>query len=304
MPRPLLPVNRQFGPYLCTRLIGANANSTVYQALDPKSNELIALRVMELDENKKNEQDVSIGQCLAELERLQGIIGPNLVPISDFGVDTMSKGGGTLYIAMPLLNGGSLADRLREREMTEQPIPSLGETADLLAQIGSALTTLHDAGWIHGQVEPRNILFDEKGIAYLADAGLTKLFKVVYALQSTGSFTTGEYSSPEQWQGERLQPATDQYSLACTTYHLVSGRPPFSAASIFKLMNQHLTDLPEPVHRVRGGVPGSITMLLYRAMAKEPSDRFPSVSAFCTAFIEAVVAYRGEPTNFFTFELS
>lgn len=304
MPRPFLPVNRQFGPYLCTRLIGANAHSTVYQALDPKSDELVALRVMELDETKKTQQDVSISQCMEELEKLQAIAGHHLVPIRDYGVDTMRAGVGTLYIAMPLLNGGSLADRLRAREVSDNPIPSLGETAHLIGQMGSALTTLHDAGWIHGQVEPRNILFDEEGKAYLADAGLTKLFKVVYALQSTGSFTTGEYSSPEQWQGDRLHTATDQYSLACTVYHLVSGRPPFSAPSIYKLMNQHLNDIPEPVHRVRAGVPGSVTMLLYRAMAKDPAERFPSVAAFCAAFTDAVAAYHGEPNGFFTFELS
>jgi serine/threonine protein kinase len=245
---------------------------------------------------------------MEEIRRVAGLRHPYLVPIIDYGVS-----GDTVYIAMPRLLGGSLQERLLRRRMQQglrrnEPLdvaglPSLGEIAAMLERIAAGLDYAHARQIIHQQVQPGNILFDREGHAYLGDAGLTKLFKVIFSLKETNAVTTHAFSSPEQWQGETMSAESDQYSLAAVVYLLVTGRLVFEANSIYGLMNMHMNDLLTPPHQVRFGLPGDLTPVLLKALAKQPEIRYPNVTAFAQDFARSIQGLEGRPTDFFTFPL-
>lgn len=284
------PVNRIFGPYQCTYLFGGSSNSSVYRARHTKTGTEVALRIMNID--SKSEE--KLADCLEELTSIQKVKNPYLIPIEDFGSEN-----NVLYIAMRLMQGASLESRFQQRTNKDGLVPSLGETTHLLRRIANALDTIHEMGVVHAQIAPRNILFDEAGEAYLADTGMTRLFKLLFSLHTTSSFSTGNYSSPEQWSGERPGPSSDIYSLGCVVYQLVTGQLPFMAPSIFALMQMHLNDMPDLPHRIREGVPGSLTMIIIRALAKQPEARYQTAREFYEAFARAIEGHEGSPTDFF-----
>jgi serine/threonine protein kinase len=206
------------------------------------------------------------------------------------------------------MQGGSLADRLKYRRVKSDhginiPLPSPGEVVEMLERVADALDGLHSEDMVHGQVEPRNIMFDEHGLAYLADIGLTRLLKIIYSLDATNSFNTNKYTAPELWDGQRPLPATDQYSLACIAYELITGRPPFDAPTIFGLMKQHTDDVVLPPHYVRDGIPADLALPFWQAMAKPPERRYHNIYAFVEEVRQAVADKEGSPTGFFTFDM-
>lgn len=285
-----LPLKREYGPYLCYQIIGMGENSIVYRARHRKTREKFAVRVVRI--TATDEAESIIADCKEELKALQAVESEYIVPIKDFGTDAYS-----LYIAMGDMQGETLMHRRKE---FPDDLPSLAETAEMLHRIAIALDEIHLLGMIHGQLEPRNILFDAEGKAYLGDVGLSRLLKIIFKLGASNSFTMSKYSAPEVWEGERPRPASDQYSLACIAYELVTGRPPFVGSSVFDLMMQHREDIIELPHYVRGNLPVALTMPLLHAMAKNPEQRYSNVQYFYKEFLQSIKGYEGEATNYFT----
>lgn len=297
---------RTLGSYKVKTLVGHNSMSAVYRA-EPETPHAtmdhdLAIRVLPVESIREGQRFLDEIQVAARLRH------DCLVPMLDFGLE-----GDMVYIVMPEIKGGSLQDRLRRRSAIETAqrvitleaadLPSLGEVAALLDRLAAGLDHAHANAIIHHQVQPRNILFDLEGRAYLADTGLAKLFKVIFSLQDTNTFATYDYSPPEQWEGLPLVPASDQYALAAIVYLLVTGRPLFQASTIYGLMNMHLHEFLIPPHHIRSGLPGSLTSVLIRALAKKPEDRYPSIQAFSDDFHRSIAGVEGAPTDFFTFIL-
>lgn len=292
------PMRRNFGPYTCTKLLGLSSNNTVYYALHQTSGKMVALRVMPII---KGDKAAVLRACEEQLALFSQIDSPYIVPIEDYGHDNDS-----LYIAMRVMKGGSLEARLKRHYdlgSAQRPLPSIGETAVLLERIALALDELHLQGIVHGQVDPHNILFDGDGLAYLADVGLSRLLKLIYGLETTNSFHMSKYAAPELWDGHRPQPATDQYSLACIIYELLTGRAPFESPTIYKLMQQHMNDVALPPHYVRKDLPSTLALPFWQALAKPPEKRHKNVGAFYDDFQAAITGHEGQPTGFFTFDL-
>lgn len=289
------PMSRAFGPYLCDRLLGAYPSGAVYSAHHRETGRHVALRIIPAKTEKLQQV---VKECTVVLRIIKTLDAETAVPVEDYGF-----AGPILYMAMPFMQGGTLADRMEYRAATKQPVPAPGEAAALLTRMAAALDAAHARGLTHGQVSPRSILFDEQGQGYMADIGLSRVFKVLFELSTTNSFTTERYTSPEQWSGEKPTPASDQYSLACVFYHLITGRLPFDAHTVFGLMQAHREGVPEPPHELRPELPGVLTVPFLRAMAKNPDRRYPTVGAFAQAFAEAVADQPGIADDFFTFKL-
>jgi serine/threonine protein kinase len=294
------PLRRTFGPYSCIKVVGMSANNTVYYALHQGTGKLVALRALHVTHQNA---DAAIKACLAELEKFAQLDTPNIVPIEDYGSD-----GTVVYLVMRVMKNGSLQDRLKHRAHQAEvnhdiPLPSAGEVLAMLDRLAQALDDLHVRDMVHGQVEPRNILFDDMGQAYMADIGLTRLMKIIYSLDATNSFTMNRYSAPELWDGQRPMPATDQYSLACIAYELMTGRPPFDAPTIYGLMKQHNDDVALPPHYVRETLSPDLALPFWQALAKPTDKRFASVRAFVEELRVTLAGREGEPTGFFTFEV-
>jgi len=281
--------NPTYGPYKVTKVLGMSNISTVYQATQQDTGKEVALRVLSPAQNS-----AQVERFKEELNLIAALENPYLVPIQDYGVQ-----GDVVFLAMPLLTGGTLRERLQKQKAGERPLPSLGEVSWLLEKMAYALDYIHGEGIIHHQVETRNIMFDGENNPYLSDIGVPKLFKVAFSLKATNSISSHKYSPPEQWLSETITAASDQYVLGAIIYRLVTGRDLFESNSIAGLMNKHLNDMFTPPHYLRIGAPSDLTLVFARALAKKPDQRFPTVTTFAGEFAYVIRGKEGEPTGFF-----
>lgn len=292
-------MGKKFGPYDVIKLIGTGGQSAVFAARHHQTNQVVALRVMAMT---VADLKAATEECNEVLDEIASIDAPNIVRIEDYGTD-----GNMIYIAMSIMNGGSLAERMKARMEPEvvddSQLPSAIDLLNMVSEIADALDDIHSRGIVHGQVGPRTILFDEMGKAYLSDIGITRLMKIIFKLDATNSFSMNAYSAPELWNGERPSPATDQYALACVVYELLTGKAPFNNTSIFHLMNAHMNDVAAPPHYIRKDLPGDLAMVFWQALAKPIDNRFPSMWEFYEGLKEAFGVDTGEATDFFTFKL-
>lgn len=292
-------IRQQFGSYITTKVMGSGEQSAVYAAIHETSGKMFALRVLTI-QHKDVEQALS--DCNAVLEELSELDIPNAVKIQDFGHDDS-----TLYIAMTILNGGTLLERMNIR-VTNQESPQLPSPADILKmteRIAIALDTLHQQGLVHGQIQPHSILFNDRGQAFLSEIGMTRIMKIIYSLDATNSFKMTRYSPPELWIGERPSGSTDQYALACIIYQLLTGKVPFDGPSIFSLMQAHSNDVAVPPHYVRQDLPSSLAMVFWQALAKPSDRRYPTIRSFYQDLRKSFADSddMSAKTDFFTFLL-
>ncbi|QPC84396.1 serine/threonine protein kinase [Phototrophicus methaneseepsis] len=292
---PLL--NTEIGPYRCMQVLGEGINHKLYHAIEPETDRLIALRVIPLNPHQSDLQYKS-----ATLVRhIQAINSAYTVPVIDFGIDD-----DVLYIASPDMPGGSLESRFKrfhqDKAVHKQgiPWPSLGSALYLVERIAHALDDVHSAGYVHGLVDPINIMFDKKGHGYLGELGISQLTKLIFRLGDTNSLYVSRYAAPELWQGNRPQPASDQYSLACLAYELFTGELPFSGQSIYTLMKQHTEDAVMPPRFVRPELPDTLTIPFWRALAKPMEERYGNVGEFVDDLREALPDVARDVSPFFT----
>ena len=154
---------------------------------------------------------------------------------------------------MPLLDGGTLRDRIQGG-----PVP-LAKASVWISQLAGALDAAHEAGILHRDVKPANVLVGRGERVFLGDFGIAKMLETITGLTATGMVMgTPVYMAPEQAQGRPATPATDRYSLAVVAYEILAGRPPFEGESPLSLMHQHVAS-PAPAlsTRVRAFPPAS-----------------------------------------------
>jgi len=284
---------QQWGQYELRELIGMGGMGAVYRAYQPNLQRDVALKLLPptmASEPSYAERFRREAQTAARLEHA------HIVPVYDYG-----NHGGIFYVVMRMLTGGSLAQRLEHAQQTDGKLPSLTETAEVLKALARALDYAHSRGVIHRDIKASNVMFDDQGSPFLVDFGIAKLVGSNTNLTGTGiTMGTPSYMAPEQWRGESVTAATDQYALGVMTYTMVTGRLPFEGQTPYALMHKHLSEEPTPPQIWRSGLPEPVKDVLYSAMAKAPRDRFPSARAFAEAFAEAVMDAEGEPTDFFT----
>lgn len=285
------------GQYELQELLGLGGMGAVYRAFQPSLKRSVAIKILS---PALAQQPGYLERFNREAETAAGLEHSHIVPIYDHGTED-----GTSYVVMRYLTGGTLADRMRRQKDERIPMPSLGEIADLLAQLASALDYAHKQGIVHRDIKPSNVMFDEHGNAYIVDFGIAKLIEATESLTGTGvSMGTPAYMAPEQWKGEPIGPATDQYALAVMTYALCTGHPPFDGPTPYALMHKHLNEIPIPPHFQRTDLPQTAALVVERALAKAPEERFPAVGDFADAFRGAIEGATGEQTGFFTVPVS
>ncbi len=291
----------QYGPYICRSLIEADSQGGAFIAEHERSGAEVLLRVLTVT---IADVDEALTQCEYLLQELSAIDAPYIITIEDYGSEVH-----TLYIALSLVRGGTLAQRMAYHHIgtpnnTEPHLPSVADVLALTERMAGALDALHATGLVHGQLEPRTILFDTTGAAFLSEIGFTRLMKIMFRLDATNSFNMSRYSPPELWNGERPSPATDQYALACILYELLTGQAAFSGSSIYDLMKAHTEDIAVPPHYAHPELSESLAMVFWQALAKRPGRRFKSVTAFYQALKKILGDDATSRTDFFTFSLS
>jgi len=290
-------IRRKFGPYIALKVLAAGEQNAIYSAIHESTGKTVALRILTIS---ARDLDSAVEQCTEVLKDISKIDIPNAAKILDFGNDDA-----ILYIAMDILNGGTLEDRMAQRmeEPDNMTLPSPADVLHMTERIAIALDSLHSMDMVHGQILPHSIMFNDRGDAYLTEIGITRILKIIYNLEATNSFNMTRYSAPELWNGERPGPWTDQYALACLVYQLLTGKVPFDGPSIFSLMNAHANDVAAPPHYVRKELPSDLAMIFWQALAKPTDRRYPGIRAFYQDLQKAFVDYASVRTDFFTFPL-
>jgi WD40 repeat protein len=259
-----LPPGTKLGSYRIMRPLGRGGMGAVYEARDEGVGRAVALKVLGRD----LAQDDRFMERFRREGRAAGSIShPNIVAVFFVGEER-----GTAYMALELLAGGSLGDRLAKTGS----IP-WREVATLGAQIARALAAVHAAGLVHRDVKPANILLDSQGNAKLADFGLVRRDVAnpgtSAALTRTGELLGSfEFISPEQADGAPVEARSDLYSFGATLHALLAGSPPF-AGSGMGLMKAHLMTPPPSVRATVPGVPESFARLVLSMLAKSPAGR-------------------------------
>lgn len=272
-------IGSDFATYKILERIKPGGMAIVYKALDSEREMTIALKI--LQDNLAIYPEV-VERFNQEAKLASELLHPNIVQFFKAG-----EYDGRLYIAMAYMPGGSLSDRI-----TAQPEITLGRTADILEQVGRALTFAHNRNIVHRDLKLGNILLDANDNAMLTDFGIARVLDATQALTTTGQQMPGtvKYMSPEQAQGNTnsLDERSDLYSFGVIAYLLSVGRYPFTGGGDIIVINQHLNMLPPQPTVVNPDLPPALDAVLLRALAKDPNDRYQTASEFVNAYRDAV----------------
>ncbi|MBL1073370.1 serine/threonine protein kinase [Nocardia sp. 2] len=267
--------------YVIARRIGAGGSGVVYAARHPRLPRLTAFKVLKRDEYTVD--DDAWRRFEREAEIAAHFDHPNIVQIYDRGL-----GDDRLWISMQYIEG---TDASALQGISPQ------RALRIITEIGAALDYAHGKGVLHRDVKPSNILLaaPDNGRperALLTDFGIARLHDETTALTRTGNISaTFAFASPEQVSDQPVGAQSDQYSLACTLFVLLTDQRPFAATSPLGWVHAHTMKPPLRVTEVRPDLPSALDAVLQRALSKEPHDRFPT----CMEFAEAASrAYYGD----------
>lgn len=258
----------RLGRYQIETELGRGTMSIVYKAFDPRIDRFIAIKVLR-DQFARNVN--SRQRFLREARAAGGLNHPNIVTVFDVGqVDGMP------YLAMEVLEGATLADRLG----SDQPLKP-DAVIELAIQLCSALSYAHERGVVHRDVKPANIHFDSaSGIAKLLDFGIAGIEGRREKPASEGGVVVGTpaYMAPEQMLGEAVDARCDLYALGVVLYRLLAGRLPFDADDINQQVNNVLNQPPPPLNSLQEDTPRELVELTMRLLSKRPSGRHDSAA--------------------------
>ena len=260
-------IGQQLGNYRLVHLLGQGGFADVYLGEHIHLQTLAAVKVLQMRLVGSN-----LEQFRNEARTIASLIHPHIVRVLDFGVED-----GVPFLVMEYAPHGTLR-QAHPKGMCLSPIHVL----PYINQIADALYYAHSRKLIHRDIKPENILLGADGKILLSDFGL------VQAVQNTTSQTTKEmagtiaYMAPEQING-KPRPASDQYALGVVVYEWLSGDRPFQG-SIFEIATQHMISTPRSLY---GNVPNislEVEMVVFRALTKDPQQRFATVKEFARAF--------------------
>jgi serine/threonine-protein kinase len=239
----------------------------VYKARKRSLNSIVALKVIQAGPLAS---EAERQRFLLEAEAAANLDHPNIVPVYEIDRE---RG---LYFTMKWVDGGSLARHVPR--LVDDPTSA----ARLLTTVARAVHDAHRHGYLHRDLKPANILLDFRGRPYVTDFGLARRVGRDSSLTQSGAVLgTPSYMAPEQAAGHggEVGPAADVYSLGAVLYELLTGRPPFRAATVMETLVLVLEREPTPPGRLRAGVPPELGAICLKCLEKDPADRYPSAQA-------------------------
>ena len=261
--------------YAVERELGRGGMATVFLAEDLKHRRPVAIKLLH------PELAAALGggaeRFLREIAIAARLQHPHILPLYDSGAAS-----GLLFYVMPYVEGESLRDRLdREKQL------SLEETLRITGEVAGALAYAHSHGVVHRDIKPENIMLSG-GSAVVADFGIARALSAAgeaHHLTQTGTVIgTPAYMSPEQATGSvEIDGRSDEYSLACVTYEMLVGEPPFTGSTAQAIIARHSLDSVSPPSIVRATIPDTVERAVLRALAKVPADRYPTTALFAEA---------------------
>ncbi|WP_194819298.1 serine/threonine-protein kinase [Nocardia sp. XZ_19_385] len=276
-----------FAGYRIEGTLGRGGMGAVYLARRSGMPRPVALKLLNSDVSADPEIRARFED---EAEVVAHLHHPGIVAVYDSGIDDAR-----LWMAMQYVDGRDATVVSPHSLPPDRVIALVGTTAD-------ALDYAHNAGVLHRDVKPANILLARptrarREAALLTDFGIARLREEPGQPTHTGTIlATLAYAAPEQLRGLPLDHRSDQYSLACSLFRMLTGTLPHAATNPAAMIKGHLHDPPQPVATLRPELPNTLDKVMIRALAKDPADRYPT----CTEFIDAVrQAFTGPTTHVF-----
>jgi len=254
--------------YKLLGVLGRGGAGIVYKALHCRLNRTVALKMLADGAWAGSE---GLERFLREAETVAGLHHPNIVQLYDAGGRQ-----GRAYFTMELIDGGSLAQRLRGARQPSR------EAAALVATVAEAVQAAHAGRVVHRDLKPSNILLTSDGTPKVTDFGLARWMEPGPALTLTGAAVgTPSYMAPEQARGEThtVGPSADVYSLGAILYELITGQPPFRGETAAQTRLQVIAQEPVPPSRLNAAVPRDLETICLKCLEKDASRRYGSAAA-------------------------
>ncbi|MCW2676017.1 MAG: hypothetical protein JWR70_1057 [Modestobacter sp.] len=277
------PRGRTFGSrYELSALIATGGMGQVWQARDTLLNRDVAVKVLR---SEYTGDPTFLARFRAEAQLSAGLVHPNIATLFDYGEVAPETGDGEhlAYLVMELVRGESLSALMaREGRL------GADRTLDVVRQSAAGLAAAHEAGVVHRDVKPGNVLLGSDGRVKITDFGVAQSASSVPLTQTGQVIGTAHYLSPEQAQGARATPASDVYSLGVVAYECLAGRRAFEGENSVQIALKQIREMPAPLP---DDVPEAVRRLVERALVKDPAERFPDGAAFRDA-VDDVIAGR------------
>jgi eukaryotic-like serine/threonine-protein kinase len=251
--------------YRMIRKLGGGGMADVYLAEDQELGRRVAIKILH---DRYANDDQFVERFRREAKHAAGLSHPNIVSIFDRG-----ESNGSYYIVMEYVEGKTLKELIRSRGPCPIPV-AIAYTRQIL----SALRYAHRGGLIHRDIKPHNVIVDSEGVVKVADFGIAR----AGASQMTeeGSIIgTAQYLSPEQARGAPVDQTSDLYSTGIVLFELLTGEVPFTGDTPVEIAMKHLSEVPDPPSQRRRDVPPDLDLVVLRALAKDPRERYQSAAA-------------------------
>ncbi len=260
-------MNKTFAKkYRILSLLGTGGMSEVYLAQNIKTGTKVALKI--LDSKLSKEEDY-IERFKREVEISKTLSHPNIVRIMSFGTDK-----GRYYIIYEYIEGLTLDKYIKSKKL------SIKEIEGITLQILNGLSYARSKSIIHRDIKPSNIMISKEGKVKILDFGIARA-TTKSTITKTGMFMgSPHYTSPEQIDGKKIDHRTDIYSLGIVLYEMVEGKVPFEADTPLGFVRAHLD---KSVPSIKRDIPDYLRELIYKCLAKDPSDRFSSAEEISNA---------------------
>ena len=254
------------GRYEVSGLLGSGGMAKVYLAHDEVLGRDVALKVLR---EQYAENDEFVERFRREAQAAASLSHPNIVSIYDRG----RSDGGSYYIVMEYVPGGTLKDRI----VRDGPVEP-DRAAELVSQIAGALGAAHERGVIHRDVKPQNVLLTASGAAKVADFGIARAASEASLSGASVILGTVSYMSPEQSMGKTVGPQSDLYSLGVVLHEMLAGSVPLEAETPMAVSMKHVYEPVPPLRETATEVPEGLNAIRKKLLAKRPEDRYANTA--------------------------
>jgi beta-lactam-binding protein with PASTA domain/tRNA A-37 threonylcarbamoyl transferase component Bud32 len=252
-------------------VVGRGGMAEVYRARDIRLDRVVAIKTLRADLARDQTFQARFRR---EAQSAASLNNPSIVAVYDTGED-LSTGVPVPYIVMEYVDGRTVRDLLIEghRLLPER-------TLEIISGVLRALEYSHQAGIVHRDIKPGNVMVTRNGDVKVMDFGIARAMSDAQATmtQTAQVIGTAQYLSPEQARGERVDSRSDLYSTGCLMYELLTGRPPFTGDSPVAIAYQHVRENPIPPSRLDPDIPPWADAIVLKAMAKSPNDRYQTAA--------------------------